>query len=532
MNQAEAKRRQAEAFSDILMFVTIYVLGGLTGDNGITYTAVAVQACTLFWIMISGSLSDALGKLLRARKNKGQYRNIARMRGSAMLFVLVLGLAGSLVLAALSGVVADKLFRIPYSRLILLAMSPVVALRSVSSVLEGYFQGEGAELPRPIAGILRQVFLLGFGILFCHLVGGYGDKVSSLLRQENFSAMYGGLGIALAVSLSELLVVLLLGLIYKGSRRFERKAKQEGMYATDSHWDCARYLYSARWPQCLTGLCAFLPFVLGLVFVGRKGEAGGQMAVEYGLYVGKYLVACGIAAAALTIFIVPIIARIFQCFKREENRFARTVFQCGVHFGLVHGIFLTVFVAVLGEQIVDFLHPVNEQMVAEMLQRGSALILLAPLCVYFARILHSMGKRYLVLAAVCGTDVIFVMTVLLSMGKAGILSLVYGGLAGAGLLCALLGVLAYRQMRVRPDWLGVFAVPLGAGGVAGLMILLIRKAFSAHLGSLAILITAFLAAGLVYWIMLLLLRNFKEQELEAVPGGNLISKLGQLLKVF
>ena len=87
MNQAEAKRRQAEAFSDILMFVTIYVLGGLTGDNGITYTAVAVQACTLFWIMISGSLSDALGKLLRARKNKGQYRNIARMRGSAMLFL-------------------------------------------------------------------------------------------------------------------------------------------------------------------------------------------------------------------------------------------------------------------------------------------------------------------------------------------------------------------------------------------------------------------------------------------------------------
>ena len=47
MNQAEAKRRQAEALSDILMFVAIYVLGGLTGDNGITYTAVAVQVCTL-----------------------------------------------------------------------------------------------------------------------------------------------------------------------------------------------------------------------------------------------------------------------------------------------------------------------------------------------------------------------------------------------------------------------------------------------------------------------------------------------------
>ncbi len=532
MNQAEAKRRQAEAFSNILMFVTIFVLGGLTGDNGITYTAVAVQACTLFWIIISGSLSDALGRLLRTRKNKGQYKNIVRMRGSVMLFQLVLGLAGSLILAALSGAVADKLFRIPYSGLILLAMSPVVALRSVSAVLEGYFQGEGLELPRAIAGILRQAFLLGLGILFCHLVGGYGEKVSSLLRQENFSAMYGGLGIALAVSLSELLVVLFLGLIYKATRRAEQKARQEGMYATDSPWECARYLHSARWPQWLTGLCAFLPFALGLVFLGRKGADSGQMAVEYGLYVGRYLVTCGIVAAVVTILIIPVIARIFQCFKREENRFARTVFQSGVHFGLVHGIFLTVLVAVLGEEVADFLHPVNQQLVAGMLQRGSALIGLAPLSLYFVRLLHAMGKKYLVLAAVCGADLVFVLTVLLVMGKAGILSLIYGGLAGTALLCVLLGVLAYRQMRVRPDWLGAFAVPLGAGGLAGLIILLIKKLLSPHLGSLATLLTAFLAAGLVYWIVLLLLRNFKEQELEVVPGGKLIGMLGQLLRVF
>ena len=46
------------------------------------------------------------------------------------------------------------------------------------------------------------------------------------------------------------------------------------------------------------------------------------------------------------------------------------------------------------------------------------------------------------------------------------------------------------------------------------------------------LLVALAVAGLIYWIMLLLLRNFKEQELEVVPGGRLIGRLGQLLRIF
>ena len=319
MNQTEVKRRQVEAIANILMFVTIYVMGWLTGDKGITYTAVGVELCAVLWIGISGNLSDSLGRLLRSRKNKGQYRNMAKMRSNVMLFQVILGLAGSLVLAGMSSILAGKLFRISYSSLILLVLSPLVLFRTVSAVLAGYFQGEGSEFPRAIAGILRQIFLLGFGILFCHLLGDYGERVGRLLRQENFKAMYGGLGIALAADISELLVILFLGLIYKRSGRFERKAKQEGMYTADSLWDSVRYLWNARWLSFVTTLCAFLPIVLGLLFYGRNTEAPEQMAVEYGLYVGKYLVIVGIGTVLIRTSALSIIGKTFQCFKREEK---------------------------------------------------------------------------------------------------------------------------------------------------------------------------------------------------------------------
>lgn len=534
MNQAEAKRRQAEAFSNICMLFTIYVFGRLIGNNGITYLAVAVEASAMLWQAASGSVSDALGRQLRSRKNKGQYNNIQKMRRCAMAFHGALGLVGSLILLASAWALAEKVFRIPYSALILALLSPMVLLRSVSSVLLGYFQGEGWEFPRIVSGILRQVFILGFGILFGNIFSSYGEKVSRLERQANFEQMYGGMGIALSISIAEILVILLLVIIFKGSRRFERKAKTkpETAFSADSTWDCIRYLSIGRWPQVATGFLLLLPLPLGLgLFVGRMWEDA-QAVSAYGMYAGKYLVICGVMVSLMVMVSIPVISRMFLCFKRDENRFARTVFQSGVHVCMLHGFYASVFMAVLGPQVAGLLCPEEMEPLARMLEGGAFVIVLGALSAYFGRILHVMGKRYHMLGAACGAVAFFSITVILSAEKAGILSLVYGGLVGVFALCISWGFFAYRQMRMRVDWLNVLAVPVGAGGVAGLICFLIRKLLSPYLGDVATLLMALAVSGALYWILLLLLRNIKEQELEVIPGRRLISMLGQLLRVY
>lgn len=532
MNQAETKRRQAEAFSDILMLITIYIIGKQIGDEGIAYLAVAAQSCALLWIALSGCLSDALGKLLRGRKNKGQYRNSRKMRNSVMISQAAAGLVGSLLLALFVGGIAGKVFRMPHSGLILMVLSPIVLLRSVSAVLVGCFQGEGSEFPRAVSGILRQVLLCGFGSLFGRMLSRHGEKVSRLVRQEDVVYMYSGMGVAIGILVAELLVLLFLGLLYKVSRSSEKRARQEGMYSTDSVWECIAFLHNSRWPQFMTAFLLFLPFVLGLIFLTGTQEEGGGAALGYGLYVGKYLVACGICAALIWMTALPVIGKVFLSFKREENRFAKMVFQSGAHICLVHGIFLAVFLAVMGTQMAGLLSEEYAEDVAKMLQGGSAAVVFVALSGYFARLLHGIGKRYLILMAACAADTLFLIVVLPSIGKIGALSLVYGGMAGSAVFCVLLGALAFRQMRVKVNWLGTLVVPLGAGGVAGLVCLLMGKLLSPHLGNLATLLAAFVVSGGIYWITLLLLRNFKEQELEAISGGRLIGMLGQLLRVY
>ena len=95
MNRAEVRRRQAGMISNGLMLAAMLILGQQTGNNGITYLMTAALAYALLWTIVGGNLSDTLGRLLRSRKNKGQYKNAWKMRRSAMILQSALGLAGS-----------------------------------------------------------------------------------------------------------------------------------------------------------------------------------------------------------------------------------------------------------------------------------------------------------------------------------------------------------------------------------------------------------------------------------------------------
>ena len=216
MNQAEIKRRQAGMLSEILSWLVIAFLGRVTGANGIAYLAAAWEAAELLWLLISGGTADTLGRLLRGRNTKGQYKNVMKMRRDILLLQAGFGILGSVLLFALSEWLMQDVFRMQYSSLILMILAPTVFLRSISETLTGCFRGEGTELPGTIAAFLRPVFILGFGLLFGKILAGYGNKVSALLLQLNFTAMYSSVGVAIAITVTELFLVLFLFLIYKG----------------------------------------------------------------------------------------------------------------------------------------------------------------------------------------------------------------------------------------------------------------------------------------------------------------------------
>lgn len=533
MSQAEVRRRQAQSIAVVLALVTLVIITRMTGFNGVAYVAAAVEVYAVFCGVVSGSVSNVLGRILRLRGTKGQYRNAAVMRRNAFVFQTAFGLLGTIVLLAGADAIAARFFGMQYSSAILMIFAPAVLLRSLSSLFIGFSRGEGAELPGAVTDILRQLLILGFSILFSRLLGDYGDKVSNLLANSNYRSMYGGIGVAIAVTLTEALVALSLFLIYRASRKREGRAMQEGMRVTDSFLDSVRILCGNRAPQAGLQMLAVLFLPLGMIFWQKAGAGSDGAALDYGVYIACYGMLCSICVSLLMLSLLPMCATTVNLLRREESRFARNAFQGGVHIGMVHGAFAAVFAAVMGDQLGAVFGGEHSAVAAKMLKGGSFIVPLAALALYFARLLMVTGKKYFVMGAAAVANVIYLVveSVLLSGGKAGILSLVYAGLAAGGIFCVILGLFAYRAFRQKMDWLYVMVMPVAAACVAGLVSVLLGKALTPHLGNLVASVVCLILSASLYWVELLLLRNFREQELEMIPGGRLITALGQMLRV-
>lgn len=143
MGQAEVRRRQAQAISMVLALVTLVIITRLTGFNGVAYVAAALEVYAVFSSAVSGSVANVLGRILRLRGTKGQYRNAAVMRRNAFIFQTAFGLLGTVVLLAGADAISTGLFRMRYGSAILMILAPAVCLRSLSSLLIGYSRGRG-----------------------------------------------------------------------------------------------------------------------------------------------------------------------------------------------------------------------------------------------------------------------------------------------------------------------------------------------------------------------------------------------------
>ena len=147
MRNVEVKRRQIQMLTNALMIGVLLILSNNTGNMGLLFLAVAIEVSSFIIYLASGHVSDVLGKLLRSRLAKHQYRNVMQIKKYVGVFQLVLGLLGTLIMLLLAGTLSEGLFAGSHSYYLLLIMSPMILLRTMVHILLGYFQGEGNEFP-------------------------------------------------------------------------------------------------------------------------------------------------------------------------------------------------------------------------------------------------------------------------------------------------------------------------------------------------------------------------------------------------
>ncbi len=534
MNHVEIKRRQIEMLSWLLGILTVWILAATLGQGGIGYFTVAIVVCICFSIIPAGNVGDVLGKVLRSRNIKGQYKSVCKSKKHIFIFQSILGVLSALLLFGCATPIAEYVFNTPYAAMIMRMLAPAILFRTITEVLLGGFQGEGTELPTILTCVIRQIFILGFGLVFGHIFMNYGTKISALLQQEQFVTMYGGVGIALAISLTELLLVIFLLVIYKGSRHTYKRQNTEGKMKEYSLTDSVSMFCAGRGKNLLADILNILPLIIGLIFYQRNVQDLNVGIINLEAYVLKYLLICALVIIPICAFMIPYFAKMYSRVRKEDQRHVRNIFHMGLHMGVVNILFPAVFLSCLSDQIAGLFGTMGQQRAADMLSAGSFVIVFVLLNYYFGNVLKVLGKQNYVLISLGVYNILFIgmLVLFLSVLKLDIMSLVYGGMIANMLYCLILGYCLYRQIRYNLRMVFQLAIPVIAAAVTGILCLLVAKLLMPYLGNGLTLLVGGILTGSIYWVILLLLRNIRKQELDSMPGGFVIRKLGEVLSVF
>ena len=272
-------------------------LTNLIGGHGLgLYQMVYPVYCLLLTISATG-IPSSIAKLTAERISKGE-DDRAVLKASMRLF-LIIGLCG----VALMAIIAPYLAKAQGSEEVLggyYALAPSVLLVSGISVFRGWFQGKNRMFPTALSEITEQLVKVGFGLVFAYLFKNNIAKAVVLLL--------------LAVSLSELVALFVMYIIYKRTPAPDKNKKERGMVEVKS---ILKLSIPVTFSSILLPLSALLDSVLAPKFLSAYTS---DAVTLYGLFAGGAVtvinlpvsVCYGIAAAS-----VPAVSRVAA--RREKG---------------------------------------------------------------------------------------------------------------------------------------------------------------------------------------------------------------------
>lgn len=551
MSQMDIKGKQFVCYTYIIGIIGMMGMGRLLGDDGLACLAVAMEGISFFSMLVTFGASDVIARMQKNRRNKGQYKGVARMRKQLLVTQGVTGILLTVFFLLAADLLAEKIFRVPYSVSAMKILAPVIVFQSFQAVLLGYFQGRGSQMPSLVSAVMRQGFFLVFGSVFGKRFADYGAKVSDLLKNSRYGGMYGAMGVALGMLIAELLVLLFLFIIYMGSdRKADEQKSQEGLRRTESTADILTVFYGSRWQ----GMCMVLPVLLAVaigavMYVGnvsklfsdvsalvRAEEPLAVLGVDeaiagYGSFFGKCFLLCAVFVLIMAARCFSVYGRLGVAIRREDIRYCRDVASSGLHYVWVVGLYITVTMAVMAPQMAAGFFPGRDAGVDVMLRSGGILVLLAALAVVFSVILVAHGE-WIILMGMLGIWLVLdliLQRVFVKISQYSVTGILIGAMVATGILIA--GLVAYCiwRERIHIEYIRILGIPLIGAGIMGLAMMLITKLLGAHMSQLMSLVVAALLGAIVYGAILVSTRNIRESEISILYGKQVRNLLKRII---
>ena len=513
MGKGEVRKKQIQYYSYCIGALLFLMFGKLIGNNGIVYLAIAMETMSLCMVLLGDGVADAYSKMLRIRRKRGQYFDALIVTRRIRVIQCVLAILFSVLIFVMADSIALKLFQMPKAALVIRILTPVLFLRMIGTLLIGYFQSFGAYSVIGIIYILRQILFWLLGSALCKNRMAYGEKVAGLLKNSDYVGMYGAIGLAIAIVITEVIVLTALIIYYfLVEHNYDKKKMDRNLHMAEPLGVTLRnYTYLSSNHVLLGYIKRILVIVPFILLISNVNDAG--------VFYGKFLVLCSIPVLLLCSRYALLYSRLCSLIRNKDNRMTRENIQTGILYTWSVSLLVAVLFSVMAPQISDAFFA-QDAVMKSFLQYGSVLIVAVTMLIYLS-IVHIAHNRKIE----CFGTLIFTVILNLILSKSMysksskpetlILSSVISLFIGALILTAL----AVYLYNLRMEYIPIYVLPLICVGVSGVIVLLMTKSMTPHIGSTISCFIGVILGTVLYVAALSLCRVFSDQEVERIYGS-------------
>lgn len=487
-----------------LGFINRIVVARLMGEEGVGLYMMALPTLFLAITLTQLGLPVAIAK----RVAEASARNDRERIRSILVISLAITAVSSILLTAAmivgAPMIAASLLTDERTVYPLLAVSPIIPIVAVSSVLRGYFQGKQNMKPQSYAQVIEQIVRIVFVFIFIKLLLPFGVE-------------YAAAGAMISVIIGEF--ISLLYLIYQFKNRKSKQAAKKLLSYFRSGKSTVQSLFSIALPSTGSRLIGSISNFLEPILVSQSLAIAGVTSTmatrQYGEltgYVIPLLFLPTFITHSLAIALIPSIAEADA--KNNKNLIHYRIHQA-IRISFASGALATIVLLLFSSEILQFMYgtATGNQLLMLMAPFFILLYIQAPLqAALQAMDLAKESMWNSLIGAIVKLAVIFFLGSNPAFGMMGVAIALSTGIVLVTFLH--LGVLKKRISYSIPvsdllKMISLFSLTFGFG--------LLLRGFYLKLNShLLIFVITIILLAFIYIIVLFLLRFITKEELKTI----------------
>lgn len=491
----------------------------LGSGGGYTDFIAAFNVFNVLLIVSTAGVPVAISKLVSEASTKGEREQIHRIFRVAFAFFFTVGAVCSCIMFFGADVFA-RIMGDTKAAACMRALAPSVMLVAGLSVYRGYAQGHRHMVPSSVSQILESIFKLVIGLPLAWYV----------MNILNMPDHMGAAAAIVGITASEVIALVYMSLEHRGYRH--REAPGTSLRTTSSQAILSSCLALAV-PITLTSASASLITLVDNALVLRRLQHAGLMLQEDGAraLMSNYSVVqtiYQIPAALMVAITASVIPAVTACFTRRDRKGAARIVGSSLKMAALVALPSGAVMIVLGTPITQMLFPgYNVPVAGQILSILGVANVFVCLMLVCNSIMQSHGVLHLpiVTMLIGGVTMVAFDYFMVGTVKFNIIGSPIGTCICYGITCSLDLAIVHRVVPGCPSYLKVFGKLFLAAAAMGAAAWAVFGLLEHRLGNTLSVVSASLASGLIYLVLVALLQVLNRDDLSLMPKGDKIARL-------